>query len=206
MPRTGITAYDLLISCPGDVGKYVDIVKECVDEFNRYIGRINDAMIVCKHWSTDSYAQSGDKPQELLNAQFVRDCDVAVALFWTRFGTPTDKYGSGSEEEIEELLSRGRQVFLYFIDEPISPSVMNNDQYEKVQTFRENYKDRGIYRVVNNVVEFKKLFTNDLNLYFSPIVTGDKDADDKEVESPDLLVVGYETGTNHVTLKLRSFS
>lgn len=30
MPRTGITAYDLLISCPGDVKEYVDIVKECL--------------------------------------------------------------------------------------------------------------------------------------------------------------------------------
>ena len=34
----------------------------------------------------------------------MRDCDAAVAIFWTKFGTPTDKYGSGTEEEIEEML------------------------------------------------------------------------------------------------------
>ena len=29
MPRAGITAYDLLISYPGDEEKYIDVVKEC---------------------------------------------------------------------------------------------------------------------------------------------------------------------------------
>jgi len=67
MPRTGITAYDLLISCPGGVAKYVNVVKESIDKFNRLLGRINNAEIVDRHWSTDSYSQSGDKPQELLN-------------------------------------------------------------------------------------------------------------------------------------------
>lgn len=33
MPRVGITAYDLLISCPGDVNQFIDIIRECVDNF-----------------------------------------------------------------------------------------------------------------------------------------------------------------------------
>lgn len=131
MPRAGITAYDLLISCPGDVEKYIEVVKECLEGFNTVIGRINNAEIVGRHWSTDSYAQSGDKPQELLNQQFVRDCDAAVAIFWTRFGSPTDKYGSGTEEEIEEMLSANKQVFMYFVDEPIPMSGVDLEQYKK---------------------------------------------------------------------------
>ena len=82
MTRVGITAYDLLISCPGDVNQFIDIIRECVDNFNRVYGNINNMEIVTKHWSTDSYPQSGDKPQELLNKQFVRECDAAVAIFW----------------------------------------------------------------------------------------------------------------------------
>ena len=101
MPRRGITAYDLLISCPGDVNEFIDVIRDCIDNFNRVLGSVNNMEVVAKHWSTDSYPQSGGKPQELLNQQFVRECDAAVALFWTKFGTPTDKYGSGTEEEIE---------------------------------------------------------------------------------------------------------
>ena len=49
MPRTGITAYDLLISCPGDVLQYAEIVKECVESFNHTLGCINNAEIVTRH-------------------------------------------------------------------------------------------------------------------------------------------------------------
>ena len=38
MPRVGITEYDLLISCPGDVNGFIDIIRECIDNFNRVLG------------------------------------------------------------------------------------------------------------------------------------------------------------------------
>lgn len=47
-------------------------------------------MIQVRQWHKSSYAQSGGKPQALLNEQFVNKCDAAVAMFWTRFGSPTD--------------------------------------------------------------------------------------------------------------------
>lgn len=174
MPRIGITAYDLLVSCPGDVTDYVDIIRECVDNFNRTIGVANNSEIVVKHWSTDSYPESGDKPQELLNKQFVRDCDAAVALFWTKFGTKTDKYGSGTEEEIEEMLSSGKQVFMYFLDAPANPSTINMEQYKKVQEFKEKYTSRGIYSVIKEKNDFKTQFTNHLTMHFLPLVSGEK--------------------------------
>lgn len=176
MPRQGITAYDLLISCPGDVNKYAEIIKECLEGFNSVIGRINNAEIVGRHWSTDSYAQSGDKPQELLNKQFVRECDAAVAVFWTRFGTPTDKYSSGTEEEIEEMISAGRQVFVYFVEEEVSLNTIDIEQYKKVQDFREKYKSRGIFFSVKNVEDFRRLFTNHLSMHFLPIIVGERKA------------------------------
>lgn len=71
-------------------------------------------MIQTRYWKTSSYSQSGKKPQELLNEQFVKNCDAAVAVFWTRFGTPTDQYGSGTEEEIEIMLNAGKQVLCIF--------------------------------------------------------------------------------------------
>ena len=174
MPRQGITAYDLLISCPGDVNKYAEVIKECLEGFNTVIGRINNVEIVGRHWSTDSYAQSGDKPQELLNKQFVRDCDAAVAVFWTRFGTPTDKYGSGTEEEIEEMISARKQVFVYFVEEDVNLNSVDIEQYKKVQEFKEKYKSRGIFFSAKNTDDFRRLFTNHLSMHFLPIIVGEK--------------------------------
>lgn len=123
-------------------------------------------MVQTRHWKSSSFSQSGNKPQELLNDQFVKNCDAAVAVFWTRFGTPTDKYGSGTEEEIEIMLDAGKQVFMYFAEKPISPSNLDAEQYERVKEFKEKYKDRGIYFQYSSEEEFHKLFFSHLTKHF----------------------------------------
>ena len=178
MPKN-TTIYDLLISCPGDVLEYVSVIEECVENFNKSIGNLNNIRLETKHWSKDSYPQSGGKAQELLNNQFVRDCDAAIAIFWTKFGTPTEKYGSGTEEEIEEMLSMDKQVFMYFLEAPIIPSEHNPDQYQKVQNFKEKYQNIGLYTLVNGKDDFHKQLTNHLSLYFLQLITKKDTTDDK---------------------------
>lgn len=83
-----VTLYNLLISCPGDVKDEVALVESAVDEFNELYADPLGITIKTRHWEKSSYAQSGGKPQVLLNEQFVNKCDAAVAIFWTRFGSP----------------------------------------------------------------------------------------------------------------------
>jgi hypothetical protein len=189
MPRN-ITQFDLLISCPSDVKEELEIIKETVEEFNRMFGAVNNCSIVTKHWSKDSYPQSGGKPQNLLNQQFVLDCDAAVAVFWTRFGTPTDNYGSGTEEEIEQLLKSGKQVFLYFCDRPIKPSSFESEQYEKVNEFKEKYKNKGIYFPYTELSDFKTKFLNHLTLHFIKLLSNNDT--DNETEKSKLSIKGID--------------
>lgn len=162
----GITEYELLISCPGDVKQEVDIIHEIVQQFNSQFSATLKIRIQERHWKKDAYPASGDKPQNVLNKQFVRDCDAAIAIFWTRFGTPTDEYGSGTEEEIEQMIADNKQVFMYFSDVPLSPSETDSEQYKKIQQFREKYKDKGLYRTYSNLDEFKELFRAHLTRHF----------------------------------------
>lgn len=161
-----VTLYNLLISCPGDVKAEVALIEAAVEEFNELYAEPLGITIKTRHWSKSSYAQSGGKPQALLNEQFVSKCDAAVAIFWTKFGSPTEEYGSGTEEEIEIMLQSGKQVFMYFSDKPIPPSQINSDSYKKIQAFREKYKDRGVYFTYSSDDEFKKLFFAHLSMYF----------------------------------------
>ena len=125
----------------------------------------------------------------MLNEQFVNDCDAAVAILWTRFGIPTDEYGSGTEEEVEIMLSSGKQVFMYFSDKPLSPSQMNEESYKKVQAFREKYKDRGIYFTYSSDEEFKTLFFAHLSQYF---LSEKRVAEVKGERHSELKVVGMD--------------
>lgn len=44
----------------------------------------------------------GISPQSIINEQILDKCDFLVGVFWKRIGTATDKYASGSVEEIEK--------------------------------------------------------------------------------------------------------
>ena len=171
MPHVGVTVYDLLLSCPGDVLDLKDTITECVKSFNASIGEINNIRIELKHWSTDSFSQSGDKPQNILNRQFVDDCDLCVALLGIRFGTPTDNYDSGTEEEIEKMLEQNKQVFLFFVERNVDPSEIDLEQYKKVQEFKNKYTDKGVYTVVKSADELRSKFQNALSLYFIKLVS-----------------------------------
>ena len=190
MPKN-VIQYSLLVSCPEDIKEEVQVVQECVDRFNDQFTDSLGISIVSKHWSKNSYAQSGGKPQELLNKQFVNNCDAAVAIFWTHFGTPTDHYGSGTEEEIETMIASGKQVFMYFSDKPISPSKHNPLEYEKIQAFRNKYKGRGLYFVYSTIEEFEKMFFAHLTQYF---ITEKKVDEIKKERFSSLKLLGIDGG------------
>ena len=174
MPRNNVKVYSILISCPSDVNEYLDTIEECIKTFNKTTGIYKNIMLETRHWSTDVYPEFGKRPQESINDQIVRDSDAVIAIFWTKFGTPTDKYGSGTEEEIEEMISLGKQVFLYFLDIPKRPSETDQDQYQKVTEFKAKCKNRGIYSGIIDKNELKYKLTLNLNQYFENIDFGTK--------------------------------
>jgi len=165
MPKN-VTLYKLLISCPGDITDEIELINDSVIKFNELYSDELGITIQTKHWSKSSYAQSGGKPQALLNEQFINDCDAAVAVFWTRFGSPTDKYGSGTEEEIDLMIKAGKQVFMYFSDKPISPSQNDYEGFQKIRDFRDKYKDKGIYSTYTTNEEFQNMFFAHLSKHF----------------------------------------
>ena len=58
MPKT-VTRYDVLISCPSDVGEYIENIKRSIHRFNSTYGDYRDVILRPKYWGDDSFAQSG---------------------------------------------------------------------------------------------------------------------------------------------------
>ncbi|MFT3983433.1 MAG: hypothetical protein QM697_05975 [Lachnospiraceae bacterium] len=165
MPRN-ILQYDLLISCPDDIEDEIEIINSVIQEFNDMYSDLLEITVRTKHWNKNAYAKSGGRPQALLNNQFISKCDAAIALLWTKFGTPTGMYGSGTEEEIETMLASGKQVFMYFSDKALQPSKHNPVEYEKVRAFREKYKDKGMYFTYLTDEELRKYLLKHISQYF----------------------------------------
>jgi hypothetical protein len=123
------TVYDVLISCPGDVDSFVDKVENAIGKFNNFYERENNVILRSISWKNNAFPQYGANPQKILNKQIVDTADFIIAIFWTRFGSKTERYGSGTEEEIERMISSGKQVFLYFLDKPAILSSIDVMQY-----------------------------------------------------------------------------
>ena len=76
-------------------------------------------------------------------------------------------------EEIEEMISSVKQVFLYFLDKPCPPSEYSSD-YENVRKFKKRCNDRGLYKVVSDERELSEKFYEDLTQHFVEILNGEK--------------------------------
>lgn len=81
--------------------------------------------------------------------------DGVIALFWTKFGTPTEEYGSGTEEEIEKSILQGKNVMLYFSNKSINPHKIDYQQYIRVIEFKKRYS--GLFAEYNTLDDFRQI-------------------------------------------------
>ena len=202
MAQHGITQYQVLISCPGDINAEHEIITQVINDFNKLFGRDNKVSLVPINWKTDSYPKLGNKPQDILNKQIVDDCDAAIAIFWTRFGSPTDNYGSGTEEEIDRLIESGKQVFLYFSNAAIAPANIDSNQLNKVREYRKRMESRGLFCVYSNPDEFRTILTRHLALHFLKKIEDCSDNNSVSFNTkPILSLKSYHSGTLQDGLK-----
>src|SRR3546814_17194873 len=104
----------------------------------------------------------GDRPQAILNNQFVDDCDLLVGLFWARLGSDTGKAPSGSVEEIDRTAAAGKPVMVYFSDRPISPSVINLEQFTKLSSFKAQTMQTALVGSFSSLGDLKEQLIRDL--------------------------------------------
>jgi hypothetical protein len=105
------TVLRCLISCPGDVPlPDLATVHQEINRWNGVYGPKFATAITPISWGTHAAAEFGQPPQEILNRQIVDACDICIAIFANRLGTPTATAESGTAEEIERLYKAGKYV------------------------------------------------------------------------------------------------
>ena len=152
--KRGFTHFYYLISCPSDVQEELEIVLNVIDEINMTVGEDNGINIKCLYWKNNARPSSGENGQNIINKQLLSRADGIIALFWTKFGTPTEEYGSGTEEEIEKSILQGKNVMLYFSNKPINPDKIDYQQYVRVIEFKKRYS--GLFAEYNTLDDFRQ--------------------------------------------------
>jgi hypothetical protein len=139
-----VKQYRCLLMSPSDVAAERESLFLTVSDWNTHIGKLLGARIDLVRWETHGIPDLSGKPQEVLNHQIVDACEIGIALFWSRLGTPTDDFASGTVEEIHRLRTRGRHVMVYFKNSPIPQSHLDTQQYDALQAVRRDMQSNGL--------------------------------------------------------------
>jgi hypothetical protein len=79
-----------LISSPNDIPENdLLIVHREIVRWNGAYGSTFRTSITPINWNINAAAEYGRPPQDIIDNQLVDTCDMAIALFATRLGTPT---------------------------------------------------------------------------------------------------------------------
>ncbi len=157
--------WKVMIASPKDVLREREVIRRVIDEWNAVNSeQSEDIGIVLLPVSSDTHAtpEMGDRPQAILNRQLLKECDLLVAVFWTRLGTPTGEARSGTVEEIQQHMRSGKHAMIYFSNAPVSPDAIDSDQYRALTDFRRECFARGLCDSYDSVSEFQGKFSRQL--------------------------------------------
>jgi hypothetical protein len=151
-----------MIASPSDVAKERQLVRDVIHEWNAVNAGDRKTVLMPIGWETHSAPETGDRPQAIINKQLLRSCDLLVAVFWARLGSPTGVASSGTVEEVEEHLSRGKPAMIYFSSAPVRLDSVDEEQYRKLREFKENVRSRSLFAEYEDLASFRTDFARHL--------------------------------------------
>jgi hypothetical protein len=158
------SVFKVMIASPSDVNAERGIVREILGEWNVIHSEKSRAVLLPVGWETHSSPEMGASAQSILNRTVLQDCDLLVGIFWTRVGTATEGYASGTVEEIERHIDAGKPTMLYFSSAPVVPDSVDQEQYQRLKEFKESCKSRGLLEGYTDLQDFRSKFSRQLQL------------------------------------------
>ena len=163
------TVYKVLLSAPGDIIEEKQAVVDVLHKWNRLNADRAKMIFLPIHWETDVYSEMGASPQDLINEQIVKTSDILIGVLWTRIGTKTERFDSGTVEEIEQFIESDKHVMLFFSNAPVMPQSIDRKQFARLEKFKKEIRSRGLYSEYCSIDDFKtKLFEQLTKRYSEP--------------------------------------
>ena len=167
MPET-LRKIRIFISSPSDVRRERDALEKVItQDLQQTLGKKHNLYLEPLRWEKRARPGMGDIQSRI--SRQMGEYDIFIGIFWKRFGTPTARSKSGSEEEFREAYSlweedNSRPVMMYFCEREANIS-LNIDpdkaieqiqHAQKVKAFREEIGQKGLYWTYKEVEDFVK--------------------------------------------------
>jgi hypothetical protein len=125
------------------------MITKVIPELNKLHGSREGFNLEGLLWETDSYPGLGVDAQDVLNRQLA-DYDIFVGIMNARFGTPTHRGDSGTEEEFDRALDRyfshpkDIRILFYFRNATMKFYDFDIEQAWRVREFRARIQRQGM--------------------------------------------------------------
>lgn len=159
MPES-VQLYRVFFGAPSDVTEELILVEGLLRDWNRQHGEALGARLELVNWRTHTRPSTGGRPQALVNKQAFDACDLVIAVFWSRFGTPTGRAGSGTEEEIRRGIKQGKQVLVYFSERP-APG-QKRVEHSRIEKFKRQFGQKALFWSYSSPSAFEEALRNHL--------------------------------------------
>lgn len=159
MPRT-VTLLKVFVSCPSDLDTEREMVRKAIEELNSDLIDTYQVSLDFMTWPDGFRPGLSTDGQAEINRQLGDDVDIFVGVMGSRFGTPTPRAGSGTEEEFNRAFSRfsadSSQMRLLFYFKRSTSDLFHVDpnQLAQVKSFRERIGRIGLFMDFLNSEEF----------------------------------------------------
>ena len=157
-------AFNVMIASPGDVASERAIVRDVIYEWNAVHSNTRKIVLLPIGWESHSSPEMGNSPQAIINEQILEKCDLLIGVFWTRIGTPTEDYASGTVEELEKHIQSGKPAMLYFSSQPVVFDSVELEQAAAVKKFKTDCQSRGLYQSYDSLADFRTKLYRHLQL------------------------------------------
>jgi hypothetical protein len=158
------TVLPVMIASPSDVLEYRAIAREVLHEWNYVHSTAEKVVLMPVGWETHSSPDLSSPAQDLINERILEHCDLLVGIFWTRLGTPTANATSGSAEEIQRHVGKGKPALVYFSSSPAALETVDATQYAALKTFRVWCEAQGLVEYIDNLTDFQWKFRRHLQI------------------------------------------
>lgn len=139
----------VLVSSPNDQEHQAAVALQAVNNLNTILNPLGHSL-KAMHWKSNTSTGRAERAQEVINDQ-TEDCDAIIAIFGTRFGTPTGDFLSGTEEEVRRFIrkpggtSPSYDVHVFFnASATLNPLEIDPNQLVRVQNFGRYLSEHGV--------------------------------------------------------------
>src|ERR1043166_7503522 len=153
-----VTKYGVFISSRGDVDEERLAVRNVIDRWNLEHSATKKIVLEALMWQTHVQPTMDAKVQEAINQGLLKRADLLIGILWSRMAPPTNKFESGTEEEIR--LFKGKE-HVYFSEKAATLPRGHDradfcEQLNRVEAFRKELESTGFVRTFSSLDDLEQ--------------------------------------------------